>query len=210
MSEAEFLDWISHFIQISDGSLSQTGASTTSPSSSSLGAQQSARGKKLGKSKVARSSTANSSLAAQLPEMPRNRRGSGSGLALIRSLSSSAAGEQQVSATNSSSSGSSSGSKSGSASRKEERQQQDQLAVSAESEARNDLRAAFAVFDLDGDGFITIDEVRAGLKLLGESWSAQELKQVFSRCSSNSHLAAQSSDLSNQRINIDDFVKLLL
>lgn len=85
--------------------------------------------------------------------------------------------------------------------------QHQQRLTASDSEARDDLKAAFCVFDLDGDGYITQEEVRAGLKLLGESWSPAELRRLFSKCSNS-----QPNDLSaqQQRISIDDFVHLLL
>lgn len=85
-----------------------------------------------------------------------------------------------------------------------------------QEEARCDLRAAFCVFDLDGDGFITLDEVRAGLKLLGESWTPGELNQLFNRCPRGTNLgqgvrspSLRANDL-RQRISIEDFVQMLL
>lgn len=141
------------------------------------------------------------------------RRGSvGSGLALMRSLSGpnlSSKQEQTPKANNpkelvAATAGSSGYSKSSS---------------SEQEEIRSDLKAAFCVFDLDGDGFITFDEVRAGLKLLGESWSPSELRKLFSAAilaassgsgSASSSYNSTNSDLSNEKIDIDDFVKLLL
>lgn len=84
----------------------------------------------------------------------------------------------------------------------------DQVEPAAElNEAKSDLRAAFCVFDLDGDGFITLDEIQAGLKLLGESWSQAELKQLFGHCH-RPDLGGQQA--ANERISIEDFIKLLL
>jgi hypothetical protein len=187
-------------------------------------------------SQPAAAKSAAASLAAQSPEAQfvinqqmRQRRGSGSGLALVRSLSSSsspplsgaplgsadgggaakqqAAGSpeapQDVAAEHEDESAATANTDS-----KRERFLQDQ------QEARRDLKAAFCVFDLDGDGFITVDEVQQGLKLLGESWSQAELNQLFSQCNSNKSKASpgqkQRIDLSKQRISIDDFVQLLL
>lgn len=156
-----------------------------------------------------RSSTAGSSLAAQTPEVApaglRNRRGSGSGLALMRSLSSSAASAGQARQP-----------APGEGARQDQAHQASSQQL-AELEARSDLRAAFCVFDLDGDGYITLDEVRAGLKLLGESWSPAEVDQLFSRCAgaparrqARHQAAGARADLNKQRISIDDFVRLLL
>lgn len=66
-------------------------------------------------------------------------------------------------------------------------------------DANQDLRAAFCVFDLDGDGFISIDEVRAGLKLIGEQWTAKELDDVFRRKAK-----------ADGKISVDEFVQFLL
>lgn len=200
---------------------------------------------------LARSSTAGCSLAADSARLAneeacsaaqRVRRGSGSGLALMRSLSSNNSSSSSLNAPPNSSSTSGSPSRSESPARKEssgrrrwrshsnkheqEKQQQqqqqqtiDEPKVSADSEARDDLKAAFCVFDLDGDGFITLDEVRSGLKLLGETWTPNELRHVFSQVKSCSNSTSstscspstQSSDLNQQqRISIEDFVHLLL
>lgn len=178
-------------------------------------------------------SSSSSQLVAQSNEVPRARRGSGSGLALMRSLSASSSSSGSATSTlidnninrrqnikeNFSLSGggsNNSGCKSGSstslnnskttATNKNKVQKQ----ISSDTEdVRNDLKAAFLVFDVDGDGFITLDEVRAGLQLLGESWSPAELKQVFNKCGSSSSSSAANLN-KQQRINIDDFVKLLL
>lgn len=120
----------------------------------------------------------------------RDRRGSGSGLALMRSLSSAS---------------SSSSSSSSAPTRPLPEAELEQARELSELEAKNDLKAAFCVFDLDGDGFITLDEVQAGLRLLGETWSQAELRQLFERCHRQDQRLAEQ-----QRISIDDFVKLLL
>lgn len=169
-----------------------------------------------------------SSLVAQSPEAQfvinqqlSKRRGSGSGLALVRSLASSGDSQIKLASAKQEDEGDDEGhlldetTSIALAAAKRERQLQDQL------EARRDLKAAFCVFDLDGDGFITIDEVQQGLKLLGESWSQTELDQLFSQCNSNKTTLKQRSGLTTtttnsnnkqqqQRISIDDFVHLLL
>lgn len=130
------------------------------------------------------------------------RRGSvGSGLALMRSLSGTNIGT-----------GANTQPQSQQYQDKETKRGYDEL-----EETRSDLKAAFCVFDLDGDGFITFDEVRAGLKLLGETWTPSELRKLFSAAISASAASgsvstvdSSSSDLSHERIGIDDFIKLLL
>lgn len=224
MSEAEFLDWIGHFIQIS-------GDPPTQPEP---GADSARRRPARTSPAKGRAGAGAASLAAAPSEAPRTRRGSGSGLALMRSLSgSSLAG---AGAAASQAAGSSGGGatpprrESAKAAGEQSRLAQAECLARAEAETRNDLKAAFCVFDLDGDGYITLDEVRAGLQLLGESWSPNELRSLFSRCSSSPSPSASSSggfkklagsatsstgatsspDLSGQRISIDDFVQLLL
>lgn len=185
-------------------------------------------------------------MARQPNEVSRGRRGSGSGLALMRSLSSGNNTQPPVGGVFFLGSGSNNNFLCDStASGSESRVDQLRLAANrtssasssssslrnaqADEEARNDLKAAFCVFDLDGDGYITLDEVRAGLKLLGETWSPNELSQLFAKCSSsqpetstklrpstsrlrsgsgNSQLRPPASV--NERISIDDFVQLLL
>lgn len=244
------MDWISRFIQVSDSPTITSGGNSSRRTTNTNSSRQTDQEKQppptaLGRrrlqaltgsnaantssagtrGRVARSSTA--SLVAQLNEQApaRNRRGSGSGLALMRSLSATSntlasreaaaaaeeaepevlAGRSGVSTANNEPTNSNNNNNNN---------------PSADLEARNDLKAAFGVFDLDGDGFITIDEVRAGLKLLGETWSPSELQNVFSRCSggNQANLRQQHSQSSNrsgsdfagQRISIDDFVQLLL
>lgn len=223
ISEAEFLEWLSKLIQIND-------PDKTKRQSQSEQQQPPSKPGKLGKQdkgRVSRSSTALgatmsapgvTSLVAQQPEAAgalRNRRGSGSGLALMRSLSASAASSSsktgQTSGSSSSECSSRAGSRASSPRAGNDLSASDKPEdISELDEARSDLKAAFCVFDLDGDGFITLDEVRAGLKLLGESWSPAELRQVFSKCKSSTLTANSMGDLSRQRISIDDFVQLLL
>lgn len=198
------MDWLSKLIEVNDSSLAGPPARS----------QQSRAPKRSSKARLSRSSpgTNPSSLVAQPSEEAAaaaaagagsRRRGSGSGLALMRSLSASAGSpgfKQQASE-----SPTSSGSSTPRAPAPQQPSNKDEL-----EDARNDLKAAFCVFDLDGDGYITLDEVRVGLKLLGESWSPGELSRVFSKCSSSSSSNSSSADLNEQRISIDDFVQLLL
>lgn len=178
ISEQEFLDWISHFIQVSD---SKSDAHEQTPRSAPAKAQRA--------KPASSSSSSGGSLIAHPPvELPRTRRGSGSGLALARAYGlKSAASAADAAPSNA---------------EPVEEQKKAKSSSQAEMETRNDLKAAFCVFDLDGDGFITLDEVRAGLKLLGETWTTQELQSLFNK--------AAGKDLIIQRISIDDFVQLLL
>lgn len=94
------------------------------------------------------------------------------------------------------------------------------------------MKAAFCVFDLDGDGYITLDEVQSGLKLIGESWTQTEIRQLFrannktfipnptaataaattkrSTSKTRNQSVAATQDLNSKRISIDEFVSLLL
>lgn len=145
----------------------------------------------------------------------RQRRGSGSGLALMRSLSSTG---QSTSSTTASTTTTKNTFDSDEAAKPRSTGHLEPTASSCrerllleQQEARNDLKAAFCVFDLDGDGFITLDEVQQGLKLLGESWTQTELDQLFSKCGNHtSGKPAKKTDLNKRRISIDDFVQLLL
>lgn len=250
------MDWIAKFIQVSDHGgnvdqqLRQQRQFEVSPSRSSNRLANKRNTSSSSGAPMSRPSTAGFSSqlvaqpVAQLAEVARSRRGSGSGLALMRSLSSSAA-NTATSTTNSPSSTATSisaagsapsiGSLSSSAARLTAATTTTSTTNSANQQdldAIHDLKAAFCVFDLDADGYITIDEVQAGLKLLGESWSPNELKQLLSKCSSSTSTSSSSSSSSptssksqdlnklskrqqeqqllKKRISIDDFVRMLL
>lgn len=63
----------------------------------------------------------------------------------------------------------------------------------------NDLKAAFEVFDIDRDGFITKEELKTAMEMIGEDVTDQQLDQVL-----------QMADIDQDgRINYEEFVKLL-
>ncbi|XP_023020279.2 ecdysone-induced protein 63F 1 [Leptinotarsa decemlineata] len=62
-----------------------------------------------------------------------------------------------------------------------------------------DLTAAFKVFDLDGDGFITREELKVAMEMIGETVTDEQIDQVIV-------LADTDKD---GKINYEEFVKLL-
>lgn len=49
----------------------------------------------------------------------------------------------------------------------------------ASEETMHDLRAAFQVFDLDGDGYITKEELRIAMEMIGEAVTEDQLTQFM-------------------------------
>lgn len=72
--------------------------------------------------------------------------------------------------------------------------------VGSSEEAEKDLRAAFAVFDQDHDGFITRDEMKQAMELMGEQLTDADLDKL---------LALTDTDLDGQ-INYEEFIRMLL
>lgn len=68
-----------------------------------------------------------------------------------------------------------------------------------EDDVEKDLKAAFKVFDNDHNGFITRDELRSALKMIGENPSEPELDQILTKVG-----------CSDGRISYQQFVKILL
>ncbi|KAF4531407.1 hypothetical protein B566_EDAN009649 [Ephemera danica] len=66
-------------------------------------------------------------------------------------------------------------------------------------DANQDLIAAFRVFDRDSNGFITMDELRSAMEMIGESVTEMELGEM---------LALADIDRDG-RINYEEFAKLL-
>ncbi|CAH1961282.1 unnamed protein product [Acanthoscelides obtectus] len=68
-----------------------------------------------------------------------------------------------------------------------------------EDDVTRDLGAAFQVFDLDGDGYITREELRTAMEMIGESVTESQLTNLI-----------RTADLDNDnRISYEEFVKLL-
>lgn len=69
-----------------------------------------------------------------------------------------------------------------------------------EDDVEADLRAAFLVFDRDGNGFITRDELKTGMQIMGESLSDRDLDELL-----------RATDLDQDgKINYEEFIKTLL
>ncbi|KAJ8917694.1 hypothetical protein NQ315_005141 [Exocentrus adspersus] len=62
-----------------------------------------------------------------------------------------------------------------------------------------DLMAAFKVFDLDGDGFITREELKIAMEMIGEEITEEQLTQVIVMADTDH----------DGKINYEEFVKLL-
>ncbi|XP_036338059.1 calcium-binding protein E63-1 isoform X1 [Rhagoletis pomonella] len=89
--------------------------------------------------------------------------------------------------------------------RDEQQQQQQQHEENASKPEENDdvtedLIAAFRVFDRDGNGFITRDELQTAMEMIGEPLSEAQLTQL---------LAIADLD-QDGRINYEEFTRLLL
>lgn len=67
-------------------------------------------------------------------------------------------------------------------------------------DCEKDLRAAFAVFDQDHNGFITRDELRSGLAIMGENLSESDIDDLL-------NLADVDKD---GQINYEEFIQILL
>ncbi|KAH8408737.1 hypothetical protein KR215_011788 [Drosophila sulfurigaster] len=72
--------------------------------------------------------------------------------------------------------------------------------VDADDDVTEDLIAAFRVFDRDGNGFITRDELQTAMEMIGEPLNEQQLEQL---------LAIADLD-QDGRINYEEFTRLLL
>ncbi|XP_019881816.1 calcium-binding protein E63-1 isoform X2 [Aethina tumida] len=69
----------------------------------------------------------------------------------------------------------------------------------SEEDHQRDLKAAFQVFDMDNDGFITRDELRIAMEMIGETVTEEQLTQFIV-------IADTDKD---GRINYEEFSKLL-
>lgn len=69
-----------------------------------------------------------------------------------------------------------------------------------EDDIMEDLLAAFRVFDKDGNGYITRDELKMAMDLIGETVTEAQLDDML-----------KASDIDHDgRINYEEFVKILL
>ncbi|GIZ03031.1 calcium-binding protein E63-1 [Caerostris extrusa] len=69
-----------------------------------------------------------------------------------------------------------------------------------EDDLMDDLLAAFRVFDKDGNGYITRDELKMAMDLIGETVTEVQLDEML-----------KASDIDHDgRINYEEFVKILL
>lgn len=63
-----------------------------------------------------------------------------------------------------------------------------------------DLTAAFSVFDRDKNGFITKDELKSAMQLMGETLTDSDLDELL-----------KATDIDNDgKINYEEFIKMLL
>ncbi|KAM8710307.1 hypothetical protein ACLKA7_017010 [Drosophila subpalustris] len=89
---------------------------------------------------------------------------------------------------------------------RDDQQQHDDSASTASKpvdeadDVTEDLIAAFRVFDRDGNGFITRDELQTAMEMIGEPLNEQQLEQL---------LAIADLD-QDGRINYEEFTRLLL
>ncbi|CAG2167552.1 unnamed protein product [Oppiella nova] len=69
-----------------------------------------------------------------------------------------------------------------------------------DTDVEEDLHAAFAVFDIDKNGFITKDELKSAMQLMGETITDRDLDQLLS-----------ATDIDKDgKINYEEFIKILL
>ncbi|CAG2112399.1 unnamed protein product, partial [Medioppia subpectinata] len=69
-----------------------------------------------------------------------------------------------------------------------------------ETDVEEDLKAAFSVFDIDKNGYITKDELKSAMQLMGETITDRDLDQLLS-----------ATDIDKDgKINYEEFIKILL
>jgi len=69
-----------------------------------------------------------------------------------------------------------------------------------DDDIEQDLKAAFSVFDRDKNGFITRDELKSAMQLMGETLSDSDLDELL-----------KATDLDKDgKINYEEFIKMLL
>lgn len=69
-----------------------------------------------------------------------------------------------------------------------------------EDDAEADLKAAFMVFDKDGNGYITRDELKSAMQIMGEQLTDRDLDEL---------LRTTDHDCDG-KINYEEFIKTLL
>ncbi|GFR95338.1 calmodulin [Elysia marginata] len=72
--------------------------------------------------------------------------------------------------------------------------------VNSIMQEEDDLREAFKVFDRNGDGFITIDELRVTMTNMGEPLTKEELEDMISSADTNH----------DGKVHYDEFVKMMV
>jgi len=68
-----------------------------------------------------------------------------------------------------------------------------------EGESREEIRKVFVLFDEDGDGFITVDDLTRISRELGEVISQKELHDMITRADTDA----------DARIHFEDFYKIM-
>lgn len=69
-----------------------------------------------------------------------------------------------------------------------------------EEEVKNDFRAAFWVFDKDGNGYISQDELRSAMEIMDESITEEQLNEIFKMADTDR----------DGKICYEDFMKILM
>ncbi|RUS84605.1 hypothetical protein EGW08_007632 [Elysia chlorotica] len=72
--------------------------------------------------------------------------------------------------------------------------------LSSRFQEEEDLREAFKVFDRNGDGFITTDELRVTMLSMGEPLSQEELDDMISKADTNH----------DGKVHYNEFVKVMV
>ncbi len=57
--------------------------------------------------------------------------------------------------------------------------------MKGQEEMEDELRESFKMFDLNGDGYVSFDELRTAMLTLGEPMTDEEVKELFKLCDLN-------------------------